>query len=147
MALFRWSENWDPFAGLRTIQKELERAFNRHAVGGYRGVGGGVYPPLNVYNGENEIVVECEMPGIEKENIDLSITGETLVIKGTKHLSADDESVRYQRRECGYGDFSRTVVLPDRIDAENIGASMDCGILVVRMPKSETTRSRQVKVS
>ena len=146
MALFRWSENWDPFVGLRSMQRELERAINRGAISG-QGVGGGVYPPVNVFNGENEIIVECEMAGVKKEEVDLSVTGETLVVRGTKQPSADENSVRYQRQECGSGDFSRTIVLPDKIDAQNIEASMDKGILTVRVPKSEAAKSTHIKVS
>ena len=146
MALFRWSEDWDPFVGLRSMQRELERVLNRSSIAGH-GIGGGVYPPVNVYNGENEIVVECEMPGVAKDSIDLSITGETLVIKGTKHMHADENSVRYHRRECGTGDFSRTIVLPDKIDAQKIEASMDQGILTVRIPKSEAAKPTHIKVS
>lgn len=145
MALFKWSENWDPFVGLRSMQKELERIFG--GVGTGRGVGGGVYPPVNVYNGEAEIVVECEVPGMKKEDIDLSLTAETLVVKGTKAPSAEEDAVKYQRRERGAGDFSRTIVLPDKVDADGITAALERGILTIRLPKSEAAKPKQITVS
>ena len=146
MAIFRWPSGWDPFAGLRVMQRELERLSGRGIMGEGRGIGGGVYPPVNVLNGPNDIVVECEVPGVKRDDIDLSITGETLVIKGTKHPSADEESIRYQRCERGSGDFSRTIVLPDKVNADGISARLSAGILTVRLPKSETGSPRHIEV-
>lgn len=147
MTLFRWSDNWDPFIGIRHMQREFDRVINRSVIDGKKSVGGGVFPPVNVCNGNNEIVVECEMPGVKKSDIALTVTGETLVVKGVKLPHGDETKVQFYRRECGSGDFSRTIVLPDKIDAENIEASMDCGILVVRIPKSESASPKQINVS
>ena len=149
MALFKWSNNWDPFAGWRHMQRELERLFDRGtgSVGGGRSIGGGIYPPVNVFNGQDEIAVECEVPGLVKDQIDLSITGETLVITGTKTPSTDDENARYHRSERGSGDFKRTVVLPDKVDPEKISAKLEYGILTIRLPKSEAAKPKQINIS
>lgn len=151
MPLFRWPSGWDPFDGLRTMQRELEKLMTRG--GESRSVGGGVYPPVNVLDAADAIIVECEVPGVSRDALDLSITGETLVVKGTKALPADavdeqgGEAVSYQRRERGTGDFSRTIVLPEKVDAEKIEASLAEGILTVRLPKSEDSRPRQIKIN
>lgn len=147
MAMFRWREGWDPWAGLRLMQKELERLAGRGSEG--RSIGGGSYPPVNVLNGSSEIVVEAEVAGVRREDIDLSITGETLVIKGTKPASGqgmDPETLRFHRAERGSGDFSRTIVLPDKVDAEKIGAKLEAGMLTVRLPKSEEAQPRRIAV-
>ncbi|MBN1554794.1 MAG: Hsp20/alpha crystallin family protein [Phycisphaerae bacterium] len=145
--LFRWPGNWDPFAGLRVMQRELERLSGRGGFGEGRNIGGGVYPPLNVYNGPTELVVECEVPGVKREDIDLSITGETLVVKGVKHPAGEsDEEIRYQRCERGSGEFSRTVVLPDKVEPEGISASLVDGILTVRLPKSQAAMPKKINV-
>ena len=150
MATFRWPGNWDPFAGLRVMQRELERLSSRSGFGEGRNIGGGVYPPVNVYNGPKELIVECEVAGVKREDIDLSITGETLVVRGVKHpagvFGKAEGEIRYQRCERGSGDFSRTVVLPDKVDAENISANLVDGVLTVRLPKSETALPRQIEV-
>lgn len=150
MATFRWPGNWDPFAGLRVMQRELERLSNRSGFGEGRNIGGGVYPPVNVLNGPKELVVECEVAGVKREEIDLSITGETLVVKGVKHpagvVGESDSEVRYQRCERGSGDFNRTIVLPDEVEADRISASLVDGILTVRLPKSETALPQQIEV-
>jgi HSP20 family protein len=145
--LFRWPGNWDPFAGLRVMQRELERLSGRGGFGEGRNIGGGVFPPVNVYNGSTELLVECEAPGVKRQDIDLSITGETLVVKGVKHPACNPEGdVRYQRCERGSGEFSRTIVLPDKIDPDRISASLVDGILTVRLPKSEAAMPRKIDV-
>jgi len=143
MAIFRWPSSLDPWAGFRLMQRELERLVGR---GEGRRIGGGVYPPLNVLNGPEEVVVQCEVPGLGRDKLELSITGETLVIKGAKPPSADDEKVAFQRRERGAGDFSRTVILPDRVDADRIEANLANGVLTVRLPKSDAAKPKRISV-
>jgi len=145
MAIFRFPGALDPFGSLRYMQREMDRLFGRAAAAATQHIGGGVYPPVNVLNGSEEIIVECEVAGVPREEIDISITGETLVIKGTK-AAPEESDVRYQRRERGSGDFSRTVVLPDKVDADRIEAHLVNGVLTVRLPKSEAAKPRQISV-
>ncbi|HOD80646.1 MAG: 18 kDa heat shock protein [Planctomycetes bacterium ADurb.Bin126] len=144
MATFRWPGNLDTFAPLRVMARELDRLMGRQQE--YQQVGGGVYPPVNVFSGSDDMVVQCELAGVKREDIDLSITGETLVIKGAKHTAAKEEDVRYERRERGVGEFSRTVVLPDRVEPSQVQATLKDGILTIRLPKSEAARPRQIPV-
>jgi len=146
MATFRWPVGWDPFAGLRHVQRELERLTGRWPFSESSGLDGGGFPPVNVLNGPDEILVQCEMPGLRRDDIDLSITGETLVIKGRKQSAADETTVTYQRRERPFGDFTRTIVLPDSVDAARIEAKLADGILTVRLAKSQAAKPRQIPV-
>lgn len=145
MAIFRWPGGLDRFGGVRYLQQEMERLVGR-VFGEVQRIGGGVYPPLNVLNGPDEMIVQCEVPGLRREDLDISITGDTLVVKGVKNPPSDDEKLTYQRRERGIGEFSRTVVLPDRADADRIEATMDAGILTIRIPKSQAAKPRQIHV-
>jgi len=146
MALFRWPGGWDMLENLRTVQREMDRLVGRGVFGEGCGIGGGSYPPVNVYNGPDEIIVDCELAGVPREDVDLSITGETLVIKGAKKPPPGEEKLRYQRRERGSGQFSRTIVLPEKVDADSVAASMRDGILSIRLPKSEAARPKQVLI-
>ena len=143
--LFRWPGGWDPFGTLRHVQRELDRLAGRGMGGELQRVGGGTYPPVNVLTGPEEIVVQCELAGVRREDLDLSITGETLVVEGVKR-PPENEKARYHRRERGFGEFNRTIVLPDRIDADAVEAELKAGILTVRLPKSESARPRQISV-
>lgn len=146
MAMFRWP-TLDPLGGLQLMQRELERMTGRRwgASGEGRTIGGGVYPPVNVLNGPDDIQVECELAGVKREDLDISITGETLVIQGTK-FTGTDEDVRYQRRERGCGGFTRTIILPDKVAADRIEAVLEAGILTICLPKSEAARPKQIQV-
>ena len=147
MATFRWPGGWSPFGTMRQMHRELERLIGRGEHGHSQRIGGGVYPPVNVLNGPEDMIVECEIAGVARADIDLSITGETLQVKGVKHPSADEGEVKYQRRERGAGDFSRTIVLPDKVDADHVEADLVDGVLTIRLPKSEAARPKQIHVS
>ena len=145
MAVFRWGSHWDPLWGLRAVQREMER-LSRPWSGESRRVGGGAYPPVNVFESEKEILVQCEVAGVEPEDLDLTITGETLTIKGVKKPIADTDDVKFVRRERGSGDFTRTIVLPDEVDADRIDASLTNGIMTIRLPKTGAPVVRSIKV-
>ncbi len=146
MATFRFPGGLDPILGLRYMQREFERMFGR-SEGAAEAVAAAEYPPVNVLSGEEEILVQCEVAGVAREDLDLTITGETLTVRGTKRPPGDEEQLRYQRRERGVGDFARTIVLPDRIDADRAEAKVSDGVLTVRLPKAESARPRQIRVS
>ncbi|MCG3180192.1 MAG: Spore protein SP21 [Phycisphaerae bacterium] len=142
MPLFDWGG--DPWAPLKEMQRELGRLLGRGG-GESQLVGGGSYPPVSIYDGEDRMIVLAEVPGVPLSALDLSITDDTLVIKGSKPApEAARES--YHRRERGSGDFSRTVVLPDSVNAEKIKAQLAHGILRIELPKSEASRPRKIDV-
>ena len=146
MAVFRWPNSLDPWSGLRQMQRELERLMGR-AASDSRSIGGGIYPPVNVLNGSDDLIVQCEVAGVSKDDLDISITGDTLVIRGRNLPSADEQNVRFQRRERGSGDFSRTIVLPDKVDTDRVEANLKDGILTIRLSKTEAAKPRQIRVS
>jgi len=127
------------------MQRELERLMGR-GLPEARSIGGGVYPPVNVLNGNDDLLVQCEVAGVKREDLEISITGDTLMIRGRKVPNVDEEKVRFQRRERGTGDFSRTVVLPDKVDPDKVVANLKNGILSIRLPKSEAAKPRQIRV-
>jgi len=130
------------------MQRELERMVGRNFFQDIQqAVGGGVYPPVNVYNGSNDMIVQCELAGVVREDLDISLIGETLVIRGVKKPPTDHENFHYQRRERGLGEFDRTIVLPDKVDPDRIEATLESGILTVRLPKTEAAKPRQIRVN
>lgn len=148
MALFRWGVNVDPFAGLRFLQRELDRLVDLPGwFSDSQAVGGGNYPPVNVYNGQSEIIVLAELPGVQTKDLELSITAETLVLKGQKAATIGEDEVRYHRRERGSGQFNRTIILPDKVDADKVSAKLANGVLTITLPKSEWARPKQIAVT
>ena len=145
MAVFRWGTHWDPLAGLRALQREMERlSWPRFAES--RRIGGGAYPPVNVYESDKDILVQCEVAGVDAADLDVTITGETLNIKGVKPALGDEDGVKFIRRERGSGDFTRTIVLPDEVLADKIEAALTDGVMTIRLPKAGAPEARQIKV-
>jgi HSP20 family protein len=138
MTTFRWPAGLDQFTGLRSLQRELERFLNVPSSEGY--------PPVNVYDTDEALVVEAFVPGVGTSEMDLSITGDTLVIKGNKPALPDVPDDHYLRRERGHGNFNRTVVLPDGVDPNNVSAKYNSGILTITLPKSAQARSHKIAV-
>lgn len=145
MPLFEW--RGDPWSALREMQRELGRLVGGLGRGGdSQIVGGSGFPPVSIYDGEDRMVVLAEVPGVPMDNLDLSITDDTLVIRGTKPTD-DVAEEQYHRRERGSGGFSRTIVLPDPVKADAISAKLVDGVLRIELPKSEASQPRRIEVS
>lgn len=142
-------ERWDPFRDLMSIQNELNRLFGRTYAGGEGGTGasGTWVPTLDVFETQDRFVVAVELPGIEPDDVEVSVEDSTLTIKGQREFfykDATDESLR--RIERRYGAFSRSLTLPQTADADRIGASFDKGVLTVEVPKREEAKPRKITV-
>ncbi len=99
---------------------------------------------VDVYETETEIVVKSAIAGVKPENIDVFVQNDMLTIRGSRHDEETVESGRAVVRECHWGAFSRSLILPVEVDAEHISATLKEGILTIRMPKIE--RSRRITV-
>lgn len=101
---------------------------------------------VDVYQTPSEIVVESPIAGVNPDEIDVSITPETVTIKGKRereqHIKAED----YVYQECYWGRFSRSVVLPQEVDADKADASIKNGVLTIRLPKINRSKSKKLKV-
>lgn len=102
---------------------------------------------IDVYQTPTEIVVESTIAGVKPEDLDIDITNESVTIKGrrVKETRVSDEDYFYQ--ECYWGKFSRSIILPQEVDAENAEASLKNGVLTIRLPKIDRQKSKKLKVS
>ena len=102
--------------------------------------------PVDVYHTENEVVIKATLPGVKPEEVDVSLNGDTLTIKG--EIKAEEKIDRkdylYKEQRCGV--FHRTVALPNGLDTEKAEASFEDGILTLTIPKSEEAKLRQIKI-
>ena len=106
-----------------------------------------VYPTLNISEDKDNIYVKAEIPGVHSEDLEISIEGETLAIKGERKAPAEKEKVSYHRRELEYGKFNRSITLPTRVAIEKISARTENGILSICLPKAEEVKPRQITVT
>lgn len=106
-----------------------------------------VKPPIvDVFEEKDDIVVKAELPGIEKDNIEVNLTDHTLTIKGEKKKEEEIKEENYYRAERSYGSFLRTLELPRDVRADQVKASFKNGILEVRIPKTEEAKAKEIKV-
>ena len=107
-------------------------------------------PAINVLENENEYIVELAAPGLRKEDFDISINNDgDLVIKMEKKNEVKDEKAHYLRREFAYSKYEQTLILPDDVNKDEVGARMSDGVLNITLPKLNKTVqkvARQIEV-
>ncbi|TAK87490.1 MAG: Hsp20/alpha crystallin family protein [Betaproteobacteria bacterium] len=104
-------------------------------------------PSVDVIDREDEVVVRAEMPGYKKEDIEISVSGSTLTLKGETKAEEKEEKGDYYRCEISHGAFSRTVALPAEVDEAKTKASMKDGVLELTLPKVEKAKRRTITIS
>lgn len=104
-------------------------------------------PAIDVSETEKEYTVKAELPGINKKNIDISLTDGVLTIKGEKKHEKKEEKENYHFLETRYGSFSRSLRLPEDASTEKVDATYTDGILTVSIPKTEVPKPKKIKVA
>jgi len=148
--ILRRVSNW-PTWGWRNPFEELERMRRQMdwlSSGLSRNLldepAAGVFPPMNVTEDKDGYYVRAELPGLKADELEISVTHDTLSIAGERKIAAEDEKAQYHRSEREGGKFSRIVSLPAQIDADKVEARCADGILTVTLPKAEKAKPRQI---
>ena len=133
-------------AAFGDIENLLEQFFRRPARTDSPFVKAGEgFPPLVISEDQQGFIVEAELPGVALENIDISVAGTELTIKGKRRFLAEDRS-SYHRQERFAGEFTRVIKLGAEIDAGKITAALKDGILTMSLPKGEAAKPRKIEV-
>lgn len=145
----------EPFRELTSLEKEMDRLFNRASRWfdwpvdfWYRPamLEGGYIPSMEVFDRDGHTVVKLEVPGVEMEDIDISVTNGLLTIRGEKKREEEIKEESYYCSERSYGSFRRTLSVPGGIDSSNISATYHGGVLEVSLPKVEGKQEHKVKI-
>jgi HSP20 family protein len=104
-------------------------------------------PTMEVFEKEDKFVVKAELPGMKKEDIDVSVVGDTLIIKGERKAESEVKEEDYYCCERFYGSFFRSIALPSHVEAEKIEASCEDGVLEVSLPKVPEVKPKKISVS
>lgn len=144
----------DPFAMFSEMEDMMDRMFGRRwpfsrPLRRFTESGGGWSPHVDMYEEGNDIVVKAELPGIAKDDVDLSIVSGDLVIRGERKSGNEIREDQYYRMERSFGTFYRRLPLPEGVDAEKISASFTDGVLDVRIPKpgASDQSAKKIQVS
>jgi len=134
------------FDEFRHLEREMDRYFSSGPwPNGIRAMARGTYPPINVGLTPDRVVVYLFVPGVDPNNLDITIHQNLLTIKGERR-SAREEGVQYYRRERFDGEFHRAVSLPEDADPDQVEASYRNGVLQVTVKRHEATKPRQIEV-
>ena len=143
----RQPNKWlDPFDLLTDLQEDFGRLFSpalrQNQPEGWRDL----VPSLEIHEDENQFTVNVDVPGIERKDIDISVTGNTLTFKGERKHEEKKREKGYFYSERRYGSFQRSIQLPSEVESDKIAASYKDGVLEVTIPKSEKAKPKQIKV-
>jgi len=106
----------------------------------------GTIPAVDIFETDNDFVVKASVPGVKQDDLDISIVGDTLTIKGEVKAEEEQKGKNYYRQECRYGSFVRSLTLPAELNADKAEASMENGILTLTIPKVEKAKPKAIKV-
>jgi len=103
-------------------------------------------PKVDVVDRDEEVIVRAEVPGMEKDKLDISISGNMLTLKGETRREEKEEKGDYYRCEMSHGAFTRTLALPAEVDESKVKASLKDGVLELKLPKVEKSKRRAIKI-
>src|SRR6202165_6347104 len=129
---------YDPFRDLRTLQEEVNRLFTGNMARAFddEGIARGSWSPnVDIYENKDQIVLEAELPGMKREDFDLTIENSVITLRGERHFEKKDETDNYHRVERSYGSFTRSFTLPQTVSGDGVKAEYRDGVLRGTVPK------------
>ena len=140
---------WEPFREMTSLRDAMDRLFEDSFVRPSRfwpdQLGRGQLP-IDMYQTANDVVVKAVLPGLKPEEVDISITGDTLTIKGEHKEEQEVKQEDYFYKEHRYGGFSRSVAIPVQVKSDKAEATFENGVLTLTLPKAEEIKPKQIKV-
>ena len=140
---------WDPFREFTTLQDRMNRLFqDSFSPGRDEALSTSSFAPaVDVYEDEHKITLKIEVPGIDEKDIDIRVENNVLTVTGERKFEKEEKEENYRRVERHYGSFTRSFTLPNTVDAENISADYDRGVLKVQLAKKAEAKPKQIKVN
>ena len=141
---------YDPFRDLRTLQEEVNRLFSSSLTPSFgdEGIGRGAWSPtVDIYENKDQIVLEAELPGMNREDFELTIENNVITLRGERRFEKKDEADNYHRVERSYGSFTRSFALPQMVSGDGATAEYQNGVLRVTLPKREEAKPRRIEIA
>ena len=142
-------QRWEPLKEMVTLRNAMDKLFEDSFVRPtswiFNGEGRGSIA-LDMYQTANDVVVKASLPGFKPEEVDISITGDTLTLNGEHKEEKEIKEEDYFYKERRYGSFSRTVSIPVEVKSEKAEATFENGVLTLTLPKAEEAKPKQIKI-
>jgi HSP20 family protein len=151
MALVRLSPaRWEPFGEFSTLQERMNRLFEdlipTTRMGEEELNTGTFYPAVDIYEGEKEITLKAELPGIDKKDVQVEINDGVITLRGERKIEKENKKENYHRVERSYGIFNRSFTLPTTVDPGKVKANYKDGVLSVTLPRKEEAKPKSIPV-
>lgn len=143
MSLIRW----EPFRALRRRDDVFDDLFREAFRRPISEEGEVVEPAVDVAESDGEVIVKMEVPGVEKDQLHLTVSDDRLTVRGETRKESEEKRKNYYRQEIHYGAFQRSVPLPAEVDAAKAHAELKNGMLKVALPKSKQPKAQEIKVA
>ena len=134
-----------PLNEMERLRREMNRVFANFPATSESRITPG-YPAMNVWTNEDGVVVTAELPGIDPDALDIAVVENTLTLSGERKPLELEEGEVYHRRERGYGKFTRSFQLPFNVEANNVEATYEKGVLNITLPRAEADKPRKITV-
>ncbi|HEX5083597.1 MAG TPA: Hsp20/alpha crystallin family protein [Blastocatellia bacterium] len=146
-----WMIKRDPFSELRNIQEDFNRMFSStlpRLFNGEEGLLGGSWAPsVDIYEDQNSITLEADLPGLKPGDFNLSIENYRLTLSGERKFEKEKRGDNWRRVERSYGSFTRAFSLPSTVNVDAVNAEFKDGVLRITLPKKEEVKARQIQVT
>jgi HSP20 family protein len=141
-------ERWDPFREMMALRNRVDRLFESMFARPRGASLATIFdePVLDMYESDGKIKVDVPLPGVKPEEVELSISGKTLTIKGERKAKQEVKEEHYYRHEMHYGAFTRAVTLPETVDVAKPEATFENGVLMVSFPKLKTVDPKRIEI-
>ncbi len=143
---------WDPFNELSSLQDRFSQLLNQPFFRGFVPSGEqsltatNFIPPVNIFEDNQTINIEAELPGVQEKDIDISLENNVLTISGERKFEQEEKKENFHRIERNYGRFTRSFTLPPTVDTENVNAEFSNGLLKITLNKREEAKPKQIKI-
>lgn len=135
---------WEEFPTLTGLRRQMNRLLDYFPPTEESGFEW--WPAVNVSESPETVVITAEVPGLEPKEIEISVVGDTLTIRGEKRFEKEEKGKTWYRREINGGKFTRSFTLPAPVDAEHVDATAKSGILTITLPKRMEARAKKIEV-
>ncbi len=139
---------WEPMRDMVTLRDAMDRLFDEAFTRPWYGDGGNVpgMPAIDMYQTDDDVIVKATVPGMKPEDIQISVTGDTLTLKGETQEETDNKEKAYHIRERRWGSFERTITLPTAVRSDKAQADFENGVLSIKLPKAEDVKPKTITV-
>lgn len=142
----------NPFFELNSLQERVNQLFNQ-AFGGFENfrfeqplTSENFLPPVDIFEDDHNINMQAEIPGVKQEDLNITLENNVLTITGERKFKHEEKKENFHRMERRFGKFTRSFTLPASVDAENVNANFENGLLSITLPKLEEFKARQITI-